>query len=141
MSLLTRIRLWCSSHGQAPELAPPTVICGDLGVSQYGWMGGFEIKDQLRWNEVGAVLAYKRDCLMIDQIRVALADLSGLVRIDISEEDAGYRMLIDELPRRLDGCLAPEEWFTRVAFPAFATNMTELYRRPGADLPPTASAP
>lgn len=61
-----------------------------------------------------------------------------MVRVDISVEDAGYRMLIEELPRRIVGCLSPDEWFQRVAHPAFETNITELYPIPSA---PTSSAP
>jgi hypothetical protein len=120
------------------EVVSCTVTCDDLGVTLSDWTGDREIQARLRWDEVGAVLAYKRDCLMVDQIRVILVDRSGVVRVDMSEEDAGYRILIDELPRRLVGCLTPDEWFQRVAMPAFETNLTELYR---SSRPPTSSAP
>jgi hypothetical protein len=101
-------------------------------------MGNREVQERLRWDEIDAVLAYKRDCFSIDQIRVALIDRNGMVRMDISEEDGGYRALIEELPRRLAGCLTQDQWFQRVAIPAFETNMTELYRSPSS---PTSSAP
>ncbi len=107
-----------------------SVLCDALGVSQVDWLGDHEVQDRVAWTEVSAVVAYKRDCFAFDKIYVALADAAGNVRVHISEEDAGYQILIGELPKYLPGCPAPDEWFLGVAVPAFERNWTELYRRP-----------
>jgi hypothetical protein len=109
-----------------------TVVCDDLAVSQFDWLGDGDVQARLSWEEIAAVHAYKRDCFSVDQIRVALSDRSDRVRIDISEDDGGYQVLVEELPRRLAGCLRLDEWYQRVALPPFETQMTELYRRPCA---------
>jgi hypothetical protein len=83
----------------------------------------------MAWDEVSVVFAYKQDCFAVDRIWIAIADQSDKIRVEVNEDDAGYQALIAELPRRLPGCPAPDEWFTKVAIPAFETNLTELFRR------------
>lgn len=107
-----------------------SVVCDASGVSQIERAGGKEAVVRLEWEEITAVHAYKNDCFTVDLIRVAVSDQSGRMCIDVSEEDAGYRELIDALPKYLPGCKTPEEWFFLVAFPAFAMQLTLLYGRP-----------
>jgi hypothetical protein len=80
------------------------------------------------WSRIVAIHAFKEDLLVIDRIslRFGLDDGTSVV---ISEEVEGWKDLVDALPDYLPGCLPFHEWFFAVAFPAFETNPTELYRR------------
>jgi len=100
-----------------------------MGISQTQCLGGRKMRDVVTWDEVSAVFAYKQDCFAVDRIWIAIADQEDRIRLQVNEDDAGYQGLIDELPKRLPGCLLQEEWFARVAMPAFETNLTELFRR------------
>ena len=83
---------------------------------------------RLPWPEVGRVVAYKRDRFAYDCICmfVARADGSG---VELNEEMEGWKPFCEALPRVLPGCKSFDDWFQAVAFPAFATNKTELYVR------------
>ena len=94
------------------------VVCDNLAASQFEWLGDREVQERLCWDDVAAVFDYKRDCFSFDQIRVALIDSSDRARIDISEDDGGYKVLVGELPRHLGGCLTLDG-YQRVALPPF----------------------
>ena len=119
MSLLKRVGDWWWQVRAGRKVR--FIVCGDSGVSV----------DQasIAWDDIGAVLAYKRDCYAYDLICVGLVDRDGHVLAEISEQDAGYKDLVRELPIHLSGCLTLDEWFMKVAFPAFETQATQLYRR------------
>ena len=87
---------------------------------------------QLRWPEVARIDAYKRDRFIYDRIClfVARADGSG---VELNEEMDGWKLFCEALPQLLPGCKSFDDWFGTVAFPAFATNKTELYARMGDD--------
>ena len=107
--------------------------CDERGIIQCAWLGGKEVQELLRWDEVDAAFAYKQDCYAFDMICIALCDAKGQARVNVSEKDAGYQLLIHELPKHVIGFPLPEEWFQRVAFPAFEMNWTQLYRRQQGD--------
>lgn len=54
---------------------------------------------RLAWDEIETVFAYKQDCFGFDKIYVALVDRNGQVRVNPSEDDAGYQILVDALPK------------------------------------------
>ena len=83
---------------------------------------------RLSWQEIGRIVAYKRDLFAYDRLCmfVARADGSG---IEVNEEMDGWKALCEALPQVLPGCKSFDDWFQAVAFPAFATNKTELYVR------------
>ncbi len=130
MTLLSRVRDWWTEFLTGRAASPRAVIMNKLGVSLAVCPGGTGTPRSIRWSDVGAVFAYKQDCATVDQICITFVDLGGEVRLAISEDDAGYQQLVEDLPRHLPGCLAPADWFQQVAFPAFETNWTELYRIP-----------
>lgn len=80
------------------------------------------------WPEIHRMVAYKRDLFAYDCIClfVARADDTG---IELDEQMVGWAAFCEALPRLLPGCTPHEVWFRQVAFPAFATNLTELYAR------------
>ena len=81
------------------------------------------------WQDVARVIAFKRDCFTVDSIRFVF-ELNGTQTIEVSEEMMGWQALVDAVPHHLPGALAQEEWWTKVAFPAFAPCITEVYSRP-----------
>jgi len=135
MTLLSRVRDWWTEFLSGTPASPRAVIFNRLGLSLASRPDSTGQVHQIEWSKVDAVYAYKQDCLSVDQICIMFADLGGEVRLVITEDDAGYQQLVERLPLHLPGCLAPADWFRRVAFPAFETNWTELYRTPFAAAP------
>jgi hypothetical protein len=80
------------------------------------------------WSEVVSVSAFKQDWLTIDCICLAVA-LSDDSTIVLNEDMEGWKAFTASLPSFLRGCRPSNDWFSEVAFPAFATNMTAIYRR------------
>ena len=106
-----------------------SVSFDDEGINQTDSDGCEQIINHIAWAEVAKVLAYKRDCYAYDLICIAIADVDDVIRIELDEHSDGYQPLMDALPNNLPGCLAPKEWWDRVAQPPFETNWTELYHR------------
>jgi hypothetical protein len=106
-----------------------SVSFDDEGINQTDWRGSEHTPSRVNWAEVAKVVAYKRDCYAYDLICIAIADASDVIRIELDEHSEGYQALMDALPNQLPGCLAPNQWWERVAQPPFETSWTELYRR------------
>ena len=85
-----------------------------------------EPSPQILWSEIVRVTAYKRDLFSIDLICVFLSrvDDTGL---EIHEDMNNWKDFIAALPKYLPGCMPAESWFPKVASPAFATNLMELF--------------
>ena len=83
---------------------------------------------KLRWSEINRLTVFKRDLFTVDLLCL-LFEFSGDRAIEFDEDMEGWKALIDGLPHHLQGCKAQGEWFPSVAFPAFAPNPTEIYRR------------
>jgi hypothetical protein len=93
-----------------------------------------------KWSEIARIFAFKRDCWTVDSIRMWV-ELGASRAIEISESMSGWKEFVKALPVHVPGALSEEEWFSKVAFPAFELCMTELYPRPFAQPPdPRASA-
>src|SRR5262245_34089174 len=88
---------------------------------------GTESKTELKWSEVNRAVAYKRDCYTLDLVCRGFTTLDGFV--EVNEGDDGWDALIDAVPRLLPGTTSKEEWWSKVAFPAFARNLTTLFSR------------
>lgn len=80
-----------------------------------------------KWSEVTAIHAFKRDVFAYDLLCVAITDPEGVIELD--EEMEGWENLIEALPSYLPGTLSRADWWEKVAFPTFATNMTTLYSK------------
>jgi hypothetical protein len=81
-----------------------------------------------QWVEVERLILFKCDLLTTDSICLRV-DLADDCWIALDEEMEGWNALVEALPRHLRGCQRLDQWFSQVAFPAFATNETEIYRR------------
>lgn len=80
---------------------------------------------QVVWTSVLEVFAYKEDRFTFDDICLGFRVNADGTYWMISEDYIGYQALLDELKRRYDGIRT--DWFSEVAFPAFATNRTTLW--------------
>ena len=94
-------------------------------------MGGNRV---MRWEVVERVEAFKRDLFSVDLICLEFTAQNG-EGIEIDEDDEPWRRLVEQLPARLEGCLALESWFSDVAFPAFETNRRVIFDRSGVTAP------
>jgi hypothetical protein len=84
--------------------------------------------NEAEWREVSRVVVYKRDALTHDVIALAFL-MSGREGIDVNEAMEGWDDFVEKLPEYLPGCQTLGQWFQAVAFPAFALNPTEIFRR------------
>jgi hypothetical protein len=82
----------------------------------------------LRWDDVNAVIAYKRDIFAFDLICLGFGTANG--SIEVNEQMHGWSHLIEELPLRLPGTPPFSDWWERVAQPPFAPCVTKLFERP-----------
>lgn len=80
------------------------------------------------WTDVTSILAYKRDCFTVDQIRMYI-NLNDNTATELTEDMQGWEGLLKKLPEYLPGCKQADEWWAAVAFPAFDANVTTLYKR------------
>jgi hypothetical protein len=80
----------------------------------------------MRWQEVRRATVFKRDVFTYDCICLLLSR-SDKTGIELDEEMYGWNRLTRSLPQFLPGCQPWDQWFSTVAFPAFAPNQTEIY--------------
>lgn len=79
-----------------------------------------------RWVDIAKVEAFKRDLFTIDLVCITIRRSDGMV-LEVDEETEGWTELINEFPKQLPGCLAPNFWLSDGTFPAFIENRTELF--------------
>lgn len=79
------------------------------------------------WKEVTGIIAFKRDCWTVDLICLVI-EINKTETLELNENMIGWKNLIDAIPHYLAG--AEDEWFTKVAVPAFKPCQTQIYSRP-----------
>jgi hypothetical protein len=79
------------------------------------------------WQEINAVVAFKRDCVTVDLICLLVAD--NTKQLEINEEDIGWHAFAGAIENNLPGSVAYDSWWPAVAHPAFATNSTIIYSK------------
>lgn len=90
--------------------------------------------DDIKWKDVGFIIAFKRDVFAYDLICFAIG-LKDKTIIEINERMENFDSLIDCLPTYLPGCLSMNQWFEKVTIPAFETNLTTIYKQDGITIP------
>ncbi len=75
------------------------------------------------WIDIESIIAYQVDLMTFDEICIDIV-LKGSI-ITLSEEADGFNEFLGICSRKLKGFM--NDWFSKVAFPAFATNQTLLY--------------
>ncbi|TWT74306.1 hypothetical protein [Allorhodopirellula solitaria] len=91
---------------------------------------GFTIRGsnaaRVDWITVSRIVAYKVDLWDVDLICIAFTLESEEVSIETTEADHGWKPMIAELENRFD---VSDDWWSKVAFPAFEGNWTILWAR------------
>lgn len=82
---------------------------------------------EVNWDDVNEIAAFKRDLFTVDMICLAIGCCD--FAIEVNEEMAGWQDFVQKLPDNLPGCKSFPEWFLEVAFPAFETNTTVIFKR------------
>ena len=105
------------------------IHCDDSGVTLLVVPANDEPHLRLTWEQITAVYAYKRDCVTVDQISLILGDDNQQTWMEVTEDDAGFKVLVVELARRIPGWPGVYDWWEKVTYPPFETQWTQLYRR------------
>jgi hypothetical protein len=122
---------------QAGRLAPPpkpspygiSLEATGFAVSKIGPPSTTLIS--VAWADIIRVIAFKRDWLTIDCICLAIVSEDGTTT-EVNEDMTGWEAFTEELPKHLPGTVTKANWFGQVAFPAFATNETQIFARAGS---------
>ena len=80
----------------------------------------------MRWEDIRAVRAFKVDCYTYDSIYFAVESAAEGTAFVVNEDHWQFKELIGAFEARLPKF--DREWFMKVAFPAFETCDTVLYR-------------
>lgn len=81
------------------------------------------------WKDVTEIVAFKRDCWIVDLICFVI-EINKTETLELNENMIGWKSLTDAIPHYLAGALAEDEWYTKVAVPAFKPCQTQIYSRP-----------
>jgi hypothetical protein len=80
------------------------------------------------WDQITRIVAFKRDVYSHDVICL-LIETNQTNVLELNENMPGWTELVKELEIRLPSAKPHAEWFTEVAFPAFAVTPTEVFVR------------
>jgi hypothetical protein len=83
---------------------------------------------QVPWASVKEIFAFKRDMLTFDTIWLGFRVSADGTYWEIDEDYPGFCELQAEVERRFN--IVDKGWWSKVAFPAFATNRTTLWGEP-----------
>ena len=85
----------------------------------------------VRWDEIAGLVAWKRDELTTDLLCISVDCPGRDVQYVVHEEMVGFERWQDTMERVLS---VDPAWYRNVVFPAFAANVTRIYRRARADV-------
>ncbi|MBN8457944.1 MAG: hypothetical protein J0M04_08900 [Verrucomicrobia bacterium] len=131
-----------------PVVATLSVDPGGIGYQWHSDGGRCRHEGRIAWDNVIEIKAFKRDMFTYDLICLAIVPDDGLL-IEIDEEDSNWESLVAAIPANLPGAVRWGDWFTEVAFPAFATNERTIFAKdlkgeqgvaPNRSLPPTLNS-
>ena len=91
------LRVWWTSMRERRAGKHFEIDCDGSGVALVSVPPGNEPPLRLRWEQINAMFAYKRDCYTADQIRLILGDDVQLTWMEVTEDDVGFKVLIVEL--------------------------------------------
>lgn len=84
-------------------------------------------RNTVTWTSVCRINAFKRDLFSIDLICIEFYLDGQEFPIEVNERMEGYKFFIDILTSKFDGF--DLNWYSKIVQPAFATNLTEIWRR------------
>ncbi len=83
---------------------------------------------QAAWASIKEVFVFKVDLLTHDTIRLGFRVSDDGTCWEIDEDDPAFSELLAEVEQRFD--VPIKNWWSKVAFPPFATNRTTLWSEP-----------
>ena len=83
-------------------------------------------KISFEFSNVRSVICYKRDLFAVDLICTDFVLKEGNPVL-LHEEMNGWEELMKSLTTRLPGSMPFEQWWSKVAFPAFEVKLLEIY--------------
>jgi hypothetical protein len=95
---------------------------------------GFELRDgdrafeEVRWPEIGEIVAWKRDDLTCDRIWMEFHLPADGRNVAVNEDDDGFAKMVREVKRVFPDSL--QHWDREIIQPPFAASLTQVYRRP-----------
>jgi hypothetical protein len=100
------------------------IICDNVSLS----VKRDEQEVRMEWAWIEEIYAYKMDLFTTDMICLSLISTTGKLALEIHEEMAGYHDMQAYLERMLPRYSA-SDWFSDIAFPAFAENRKLIWKR------------
>jgi hypothetical protein len=119
--------LIASLRGRSASRGRNTISLQETGFQLLPVSQTAEAAKCFQWREITTAIAYKRDCVTVDLICMAIAD--ELTAIEITEEDAGWEEFIRGAEISLPGSLPIDTWWPIVSQPPFSTSQTTVYRK------------
>jgi hypothetical protein len=105
-----------------PPPEPVTFFADENGIRAYV---GVRETNSVAWKDLRQVIAYKIDVFGYDIIAIRFVTSESGSCVEAREEDGGYKQVVKLMETHLPGIL--EDWWSKVAFPAFATNWTVIW--------------
>jgi hypothetical protein len=82
---------------------------------------------EIRWEEIQASTAFKRDLLSTDQVCIAFQLNKGA--LEVNEEMKGFADFCTAMAEKLPGSIPWTEWYMNVTTPAFELCVTPIFQR------------
>ena len=79
------------------------------------------------WDAIEEIRGYKRDLFAVDLICWGFCLQDEEYVLEVNEEMLGFAELVKSVEAHFD--IKSEDWWSKVAIPAFDTNMTVIWRR------------
>ena len=127
MSLFTKLLKRGRSRASQKPVVAQSAFCDEAGVSQFDWLGDEEVEHRVPWDQIETVIAYQVDRYVYWDVAVALLNARGEVLASISEDSGSFGRFVTLMPKWLNGCKPPNEWWDQVDRSEF--NETVIYRR------------
>ncbi len=121
--------------GNVPEALLEDPDKGIISLSE----DGFTVRGQeVAWDDVEEIRAYKADLFSYDLICWSFCCSGNDCPIEANEEMVGFTKLQEAVDARYS---VSQDWWDKVAFPAFTENMTVIWPRKGAPNKPMHQTP
>jgi hypothetical protein len=109
-----------------------------LEVTDAGCSVSGSVEASFRWPDIIEIVAFKRDFFSHDQICIGIRTMSSDGYLVISEEWKGFKDFTSAIENKFE---VTNDWWSKVAFPAFVENWTRLWPQIDVDQATTSPAP
>jgi hypothetical protein len=121
-----------SEAGTLPKISLEKPENGVIGINENGFHLTIDrrkkkYEEQVKWNEVEEIVAFKRDLFAYDLICLGfkISRDYNTIEVEVNEHMLGFDNLMKAVENQFG--VRNEDWFRQVAVPAFAVNMTTIW--------------